>query len=103
MRQTFPLGNPNRNPFPAPHQTLLDCRSLSSQSFLNDVTKAFGLRTLESRMSVMALCLGHSSRHVSPRGLLMLPRDDMSARLSHREPLNVAAELGRDLLEAEIF
>lgn len=33
----------------------------------------------------------------------MLRMDDMNAGLSRREPLNVTAEPGRDLLETDIF
>jgi hypothetical protein len=44
-----------------------------------------------------------SFRHLRLGGLLMLRMDDMNAGLSRREPLNVTAEPGRDLLETHIF
>ena len=44
-----------------------------------------------------------SFRHLRLGGLLMLRMDDMNADLPCREPLNVTAEPGRDLLETDIF
>src|SRR5262245_20149836 len=41
--------------------------------------------------------------HAKAWRLLMLRMDDMNAGLPRREPLNVAAESGRDLLETDIF
>ena len=41
--------------------------------------------------------------HVKLGDLLTLRTDDMNAELSRREPLNVTAEPGRDLLEIDIF
>ena len=42
-------------------------------------------------------------RHVRLDGLLMLRMDDMNADLSRREPLNVTAEPGHDLLKTDVF
>src|SRR5262249_40024054 len=44
-----------------------------------------------------------SCRHVRLGSLLMLRMDDMNADLSRREPLNVTAEPGHDLLKTDVF
>src|SRR5215470_18517786 len=45
----------------------------------------------------------HQGGSVRLGGLLMLRMDDMSADLSRREPLNVTAEPGHDLLKTDVF
>src|SRR5215469_1282727 len=44
-----------------------------------------------------------SFRNLRLGGVLMLRMDDMNAGLARREPLNVTAEPGRDLLETDIL